>query len=208
MKMHRLLAHVRAGLNMSGAGVIGAAAALAITGGCAGAGSGSTSALRIDSRDQDTWMAPAYQTAVYRAIDENTADIFLSDVAETEIVDRMRQGAEGPPATITHVRLFLAPKAGKTPIDFTASNTTITHVVLSGQSMGVYGGGGFLLPEDTVGAELFSGRIRDASLRMLRCDDGFADMLGLAEMSGRVSARRDDTLADTISSRLVLMLRH
>lgn len=182
-------------------------------GGCAPMSSGGVTALRIDSRDRDTWMAPDYVTAVYRAIDENTADIFLSDIPEDQILERMRigtnlaAGSDSESGTITHLRLFLTPLAGKTPIDFTASNTTITHVVLAQGTMGVYGGGGFLLPDDAVGSPVFGGRIREASLRLLRSDEGFVDLLGLAVVSGRVVARRDDTLADSISARMVLMLR-
>lgn len=188
--------------------ILGASLA-ATLGGCAAAGlGGATTALRIESRERDTWMAPQYRTAVYRAVDENTADIFLSDVPEDALVARLRApNDEGTPATVTHIRLFLNPKAGKTPIDFTASNATITHVVMSGSAIGVYGGGGFLLPSSDIGSSEFGGRIRNASLRLLQSDDGFADLLGLAEMSGNVRARRDDTFADTISARLVLMLR-
>lgn len=179
-------------------------------GGCGATSSGGATALRINSQDHNTWMAPDYVTAVYRAIDENTADIFLSDIAEDEILDRLRRGvqdANGEAGTVTHLRLFLFPVAGKTPIDFTASNVTITHVVLAQGTMGVYGGGGFLLPSDAVGSPVFTGRIHDASLRLLRSDQGFADLLGLAELSGTIAARRDDTLADSISARMVLMLR-
>lgn len=179
-------------------------------GGCAGVSTGGATALRIQSTDHNTWMAPNYVTAVYRAIDENTADIFLSDVPEAELLERMRLGVTSAPesaGTVTHIRLFLAPLAGKTPIDFTASNVTITHVVLAQGTMGVYGGGGFLLPDSSVGSQVFGGTIRDASLRLLRADEGFADLLGLAEISGHVAARRDDTFADSVSARLVLMLR-
>ena len=178
--------------------------------GCGTSSSGGATALRINSQDRNTWMAPDYVTAIYRAIDENTADIFLSDIAEDEILERLRQGpgnANSQVGTVTHLRLFLFPEAGKTPIDFTASNVTITHVVFAQGTMGVYGGGGFLLPSDAVGSPVFTGRMHDASLRLLRSDEGFADLLGLAEMSGTVAARRDDTLADSISARMVLMMR-
>lgn len=201
-----------------GAGTRAVAACLAIVtslmaGGCGLSFSSGATALRIESRDRDTWMAPDYVTAIYRAIDENTADIFLSDIPEDELLERMRVGpghdggSNSEPGTITHLRYFLTPLAGKTPIDFTASNTTITHVVLAQGTMGVYGGGGFLLPNDSVGSPIFGGRIKEASLRLLRSDEGFADLLGLAVVSGHIAARRDDTLADSISARMVLMLR-
>lgn len=197
---------VRAGLAL--AALLAAVGACSSPGGWSMIGGGATS-LRIESKDRDAWMAPAYATGVYRAIDENTADFYLSDLPEDQIVDRLRTGnAAGAGAVVTHLRLFLAPKAGKTPIDFTASNCTITHVVLTGDgSVGVYGGGGFLLPDGAIGAGELSGRIKGASLKLLRRDDGFADLLGLAELSGRVRARRDDTLADTIAARLTLLMK-
>lgn len=199
----------RSGLSWVG-GVCIALAFVTWLGGCAGGSSGGVTALRIQSTDRGTWMAPNYVTAVYRAIDENTADIFLSDIPEAELLERMRLGPTPAPesaGTLTHVRLFLAPLAGKTPIDFTASNVTITHIVLAQGTMGVYGGGGFLLPDSSVGSPVFGGTMREASLRLLRSDEGFADLLGLAEISGHIAARRDDTFADSVSARMVLMLR-
>ncbi len=196
------------------------AAILTAVGACAAPGGGgwgvigsAATSLRIESRDRDAWMAPAYVTGVYRAIDENTADIYLSDIEEDRIIERLRSGNAAPDgAVVTHIRLFLSPVAGKTPIDFTASNCTITHVVLTGGAatsgvLGVYGGGGFLLPDGPIGANELGGRIKGASLKLLRSDDGFADLLGLAELSGRVRVRRDDTLADTIAARLALLMK-
>lgn len=168
-------------------------------------GCGSPSRLRIESRD--AIVQPEIHSAVYRATDLNTADLYLSDVPENVLVERLAVGLDDPsPANIIHVHLFLTPKAGRTPIDFTAANISVTHVVLTGGSMGVYGGGGFLLPSGSVGDATYGGTIREATLRLVESRPGFADRLGPSELGGKVAARRDDALADEVSARLTLLL--
>lgn len=169
--------------------------------GCAGG-----SALRIASQDRAAAVELTIVTAVFRAGDENTADFYLSDLPEEQIIERLALGPAGAPANVIHVHLFLAPAAGQTPIAFTASNVSITYAVLTGDSMGVYGGGGFLLPSTGVLDSTFSGRMQGATLRLLRGRPGFADRLGLSEMSGIVAARRDDVFAEQIGARLTLLL--
>lgn len=167
-------------------------------GGCSGG-----SPLTIES--ERAVIRPSVRTAVYRFTDQNTADVFLSDFAPEVIVDRL-EGAPGAPGTVLHVHVFLAPKAGKTPIDFTASNSAITYVVFAGESMGVYGGGGFVLPSSRLGDAELAARMRRATLRLVEHGAGFADLLGNAEVSGDIAARRDDELAGRISDGLTRLL--
>lgn len=163
-----------------------------------------SSALKIHS--EQATVEPQFVTAVYRAADANTADIYLSDIPEGALVERLSRGAAGEPGNIVHVHLFLRPKAGRTPIDFDASNMTLTHVVLTGSAMGIYGGGGFMLPSWRLGADTFGGRIKRATLRLVESDPGFSDRLGPSTLSGRVTARKDDELAGQISDRLTMLL--
>jgi hypothetical protein len=172
-------------------------ASLALSG-CSG-----SSTLTIQSEQAS--IQPSLQTAVYRFTDQNTADVFLSDFSPDAIVDRLA-GAPGAPGTVLHVHVFLAPKAGKTPIDFTASNAAITYVVFAGESMGVYGGGGFVLPSSRLGDAELEARMRRATLRLVEHGAGFADLLGNAEVSGDIAARRDDALAGRISDELTRLL--
>lgn len=165
---------------------------------------GGTSALRLQS-EQGT-IEPVIRTAVYRRADANTADIYLSDIPPEAIVERLAAGRGGEAGTVIHLHIFLAPKAGRTPIDFTASNTTATCVILTGGPIGVYGGGGFLLPSARIGDGRFTGRIRDATLRLVESDAGFDDRLGLPWLSGTINARRDDPLASLISQHLTRLL--
>lgn len=178
------------------------AAALMSVGSCMS--SSGTSTLTIES--SRAVMQPPVRTAVYRMIDPNTADLFFSDFPEDVLVERLRRGREGEPGVILHIHLFLHPKAGQSPIDFTATNTAITYAVFTGGSLGVYGGGGFLLPSTRVGDAALAGTMRGATIRLIEQQGGFTDRLGQAEVSGSLSARRDDELASMISAELTRLL--
>jgi hypothetical protein len=162
------------------------------------------SSLRIESARGV--VEPDLRTAVYRFRDANTADLYLSDLPPDILIDRLASRAAGEPGTLVHCHIFLNPKAGRTPIDYTASNCTLTCAIFTGSSLGVYGGGGFLLPADSLGDATLAGTIRDATLRLVEHDPGFADRLGSARLAGRIAAERDDQLADAISARLTRLL--
>ena len=181
-----------------GATLAALAATLASTA-CSGGGR-----LRVESRD--AVIEPALATAVYKSSDPNTADIFLSDFEPEVLEERLALGAEGPPGNLVHIHLFIDPRAGRTPIDFTATSATVRHVVFSGAAIGVYGGGGFLLPRGGIGGPSLTGRIENASLKLVSADPGFADRLGLAELSGRVAATRDEEFSARISTALTRLL--
>lgn len=168
------------------------------------AGCGGSSSLAIESRE--AVIEPELSTTVYRLIDSNTLDIYLSDFPPESVLDRLSAGAPGDPGSIIHLHLFVSPKAGKTPIDFTASNASITYAVFTGSSLGVYGGGGFVLPSSDFGDARFTARIEDATIRLTQDSPGFADRLGRAQLSGSINAYRDDELATAISERLTRVL--
>lgn len=168
-----------------------------VLGGCGG------SALTIES--SRAVVSPTIATAVYATNDPNIADIYLSDLPPEALVERLATGVVGEPMTVIHIHMFIEPRAGKTPVDFGASNVVIRQFVFTGQSLGVYGGGGFYLTKDGPGASVLSGRIRDASLRLISSKDGFADRLGPATLAGKVSARRDEDKARAIASGLLAL---
>jgi len=178
--------------------------------GCASL-SGGTSALQITSRRGGTVFQPSWSTAVYRAIDSNTADIYLTDLPPETFDHPPDPAASFPSGSILAVRMFLAPKAGRTPIDFTASNMTVTHVILTPEAAGLYGGGGFMLPSTRVGGRTFSGRISRATIAPFgsattSSQVRFVDRLGQSELSGRISARLDDQAAQRIGSWLTALI--
>lgn len=176
------------------------------SGGCTviGGAPGSSS-LSITSRTGELALKPDLQTNVYRAIDENTADIYLSDLPEDQLLARLSGEAPDLSGVLVHIHMFIMPRAGQTPIDYTASNVSITQLVMAGPSVGVYGGGGFMLPSGKPGNKRFGGTMRGTTLRLIRKDPGFEDLLGTCEVEGRVGAERDEQTARRIGS---LMLRH
>lgn len=171
------------------------------TGGCGWLGGGNTS-LRLESRSQPAVLEPNFTTAVYRFEDPNTLDVYLSDLP----MARLLEAADGrlteplPPGTLARVHVFLNPRAGYTPIDYTASNATVTYVVMAGEVYGVYTGAGFFLPGTTPGEGEFSGKTSGANLKLAAATEGFSDRLGPSELSGRISAVRDDEKAQRLGA--------
>lgn len=180
------------------------ASALAAGCACLMSGCAGTTSLTVES--ERSALTPTIQTAVYGFTDSNTADIYLSDLPPEDLVARLAQGVEGEPGVVLHLHVFLAPKAGRTPIDFTASNASVTLLVLNGAARGVYGGGGFMLPSSSLGGATIAGEMRQATIRLVESDAGFGDALGLAEVSGDIAARRDDALAARISDEMTRLL--
>jgi len=145
--------------------------------------------IHVKSMDQAVVLSPHLRTIGYRAIDESTADIYLSDIpldrlAATDSLDDLT-------GSIIELHMFVNPKPGKTPIETTASSVTIRQVILAGGQIGLYGGGGFLFPNGSPGDTSFGGRIKHGSVRLLAATAGFRDRLGAAEFDAGVMARKD-----------------
>lgn len=169
--------------------------------GGAGLGGGRASA-EVTSVERGAQLTPTWRTAVYSSPDVNTADVILSDLDQETLMavisdESRRRTADG---SILRVRMFITPRAGRTPIDYTASNASATLLVMSGGEIGVYGGGGFMLPSGKPGGRHFSGRLRDATLKPAGATDGFDDLLGASDLSGRVSASRDEASASRVAA--------
>lgn len=171
---------------------------------CAGV-SGGRSTLEFDSTSEGTILTPTFTTRVFDSDDPNTADIYLTDIPGLATPEAKGEGMTG---NILHIHMFLYPKAGKTPIDFTASNATITHVVLADGAYGVYSGGGFFLPSGKTKGRSFKGRLSNATLRPVSATSGFADLLGWNQLSGSLAAARDEDRADAIRMFLDLILNN
>lgn len=162
--------------------------------------------LVVRSSDGSRTLRPAYSTAVYMPDDVAAAEIYLTDLPGARLTDPADDLA-GLSGSIVQIRMFLVPRAGDTPIHDTACNITMRHIVLSATDadqkplIGVYGGGGFLLPGGKPGDKSISGSLSEVTLRMLSASEGFADLLGPAEASGRFSARQDPKLARGLAAR-------
>jgi hypothetical protein len=177
--------------------------------------SSSGGSISMVSTTQATRLDASFRTAVYRYQDENTADLYFSDLTteQLEAIASGRSRAEVAPegGQILHIHLFLTPSAGRTPIEFTASNVTLTHIILSGDAVGVYGGGGFLLPSRTFavepGRDRFGGDMRNATVRFLGSTEGYSDQIGSASLDGNLNARLDPETASRIGSLMSSLTR-
>lgn len=153
---------------------------------------------RLESAEFPVDLEPDLPVRVYEPIDESSADIFLTDLTNDEIIAALADPAAGTTGTIIYAHMFVRPRPGRTPIDTTAISVTVRYILLARGSVGVYDGGGFLLPTGKPGREYFAGRIPDADLRLAATTPGFVDRIGRGELSLRFRARRDPETVDLI----------
>jgi len=145
-------------------------------------------------------LTPKLRVLAYRADDSQTADVYLTDLAIADLDPGVDPGSLT--GSFIHVHLFLMPKAGKTPIESTASSVTIRYVVLSRGAIGVYGGGGFLLPSGSPGSSTFGGSLSDATMKLINSNSEFHDPLGPSTLSISFRAPLDESLARRMAASL------
>ncbi|MCC7388716.1 MAG: hypothetical protein IT431_08090 [Phycisphaerales bacterium] len=163
------------------------------------------SGVRFQSIDRGTILAPAIASSGYRTPDTSTAEFYLSDIPLRDLAQA--ESFEELNGTIVHIHLFIRPRPGKTPIETTASSATIQAVVLSRGEVGLYGGGGFMLPAGTPGDDTLGGSIQDGSVRLLAATPGFADRLGAVNFSAGLSAPKDEGAAGVMAHILEQAIR-
>ena len=154
--------------------------------GCSGGG-GPVGQLRaISLGDSPVELGATYITAVYSHDPSGDTSFFLSDVPMKQLLKgNVTQGQ------IMHIELLWVPKAGATPMDSSATNASIRHIIISDGEVGVYGGAGFAMPRGKPGAETLTVALRDATMRLLESTDGFADLLSPAQITGTFTAELD-----------------
>jgi len=154
----------------------------------------------ISSREYSAELAPRLTVSGYTHRDENTADLYLTDIPLGEL----RRGVEIDRLSghIVHVHMFLMPRAGRTPIETTAFTATVTHAVLAQGEVGVYRGGGFMAVSGEPGDHRFAGTIEDGTLRLERASPGFVDRLGVSELDASFTVTLDQRLAALLRARL------
>lgn len=94
-------------------------------------------------------------------------------------------------ARFLHVQLLWEPIAGKTSIASTATNVVARLVIVSGDEIGVYAGGGFAWPWGDPGDDDRTLVITGSSLSLIARTKGFVDLLSPAEITGTVVSRHD-----------------
>jgi len=152
-------------------------------GGCQVVNPFAGSSLTITPAHDKADTTTNFSTAIYSFDQQNHLTIVL---------------IEGPvesPKSAATIRLFWRPKTGATPIDKTATNATIRYILFEQQDQStaaVYSGAGFLNPSTDKSDATFRGKLWQANLRLSDAPEGFKDQLGISEISGHLTAERDD----------------
>lgn len=148
--------------------------------------------------ENDAFLRGGFSTGVYRYDDANHITVVLLDGP-----------IENPSQAVT-IRMLWAPRAGRTPIDATATNATIHYVIFTGTDRaqaGVYGGAGYIYPTSKRQASTLKAGVWEANLRMTDRSEGFEDRLGQAAVRGGLTARRDDVAVEATLRKLNVMIR-
>ena len=167
---------------------------LPLAAGCANPGGGR---LSVRSLHEPVRILPGrFDTGFYRYDDRNQMTVVLFD------------GPPEAPRQAVTMRIFWNPRAGRTPIDRTATNATIHYVIFAGEEKrtGVYSGAGFVFPQN-VGEERLTAGVWEANLRLRDASPGFEDLLGQALVEGEVRARLDEFAVEESLRRLNVLTR-
>lgn len=183
-----LLSRVTAALALTAAAALTAGLAA-----CAGVG---TSSTKLDSAEFPVRLAPEFTTLVYVPYEDTQADVYLTDLPDTAFDDPIELARSS--GQLAHVRMFLRPRAGRTPIDSTACSAAVTWFILAEGRVGVYTGGGFLSPRGKPGGQTFSGSMSEGTLRLYARGPGFVDQIGSGELDLSFRAVLDKRTAEEL----------
>lgn len=114
----------------------------------------------------------------------------VSIVLSTVPLEALRDGSVESAQAIS-IHYLWEPWAGRTPVNAEATNLMIRHVVIAGDEIGVYGGGGFGWPSGTPGKTNFGIDIAGSNVSLLDSTPGFRDLLTPAVVRGDVAASLD-----------------
>ena len=151
------------------------------------------SGVRFESFENGAVLSPTVNASGYTAPDSSTADMSLSDIPIRDL--SQAESFDDLTGTIVRVRMFVAPKPGKTPIEPTASTATVQAAVFAGGEVGIYGGGAFMLPSGKPGDRSFGGSVRGGSVRLLSSTPGFQDRLGASSFTAGMNTPNDEAAA-------------
>lgn len=158
--------------------------------------------VTLKSTLKPTTLRPDFTTRLYSHRDENTVDIYLTDLTPEQLAIPFEDRAAGhPTGQIMHIHMFIRPSPGKTPIEPQASNASIRHLILAPGAKGLYGGGGFLLPSGAASSGIFKGKITAGTLKLQAATERFNDALGPTEVRANFRVKEDPELAAKIARR-------
>ena len=157
------------------------------TAGCTAKNVGWDTDLSVRSRSNGNSNSEPFPRGIYRQDDPSSITVLLLD------------GPEDKPDRALIVRMFWLPRAGSTPLDETATNTTVQYIVFQPDAtgngkreVGIYSGGGFLYPETHLNIKTITANLWEATLTLTDKSDGFNNELGASVLQGRFTANRDD----------------
>lgn len=153
-------------------------------------------ALRVDGQLREpARLTRQFPESVYSYADGNTATFVLVSRVGGRPDARIEQAAV--------VRMFWRPRAGRTPLERTATNATLQYLVFPPEGeVGVYTGAGFIMPDGRPGHDRLGVEVQDAYLQLRDAGPRFLDLLGRAEVDGTFLARRDDPRARALLQEL------
>lgn len=165
-------------------------------------GCGTYANLHLESPLSGATLSPKLTTIAYTFSDENTVDIYLSDLSEDQLAVPFDDNASGwPTGQMMHIHMFIRPSPGKTPIEPQSSNCSIRHLILAPGATGLYGGGGFLLPSSSAKSGTFGGSITAGTLRLQASSPNFNDALGPTGLRASFKVKENRELAITMARR-------
>jgi hypothetical protein len=139
-----------------------------------------------------TIVAPHFTESYYYFDREHT----LFFVMRSSTVDKATKKTVEQIATF---RVFWRPVGGRTTMDSTALNATYRYILMSGDSIGMYEGAGFVRLWGQDGIHTMYARLLDGDLRLTEASSGFTDTLGRSSIRGNFHATYDDAKAlDTL----------
>ena len=139
-----------------------------------------------------------FSDGYFTTADKNTATIV------------MYEGPIKAPTQAVTIRMFWNPRAGRTPIDDTATNATIHYVIFTGEDrkeVGIYSGAGFVYPNSGIEGDKLVGGVWQSSLRLTDKSKGFHDRLGQATLEGRFTVKRDENALQPLLHTLYVQIR-
>ncbi len=170
-----------------------------------GGGSGGSSTIHSDANEKT--LKASFKTKAYTFHDDNTADIYLTDLTDTELTAFFAPDANWSQisGTLVQIHLFLDPKPGKTPIEHTAATASIRYAIIAQGEIGIYDGAGFMLPGSKPGKGSIDGTIHSAPLRLTRATPNFTDLFEAAKITIEFDAKQNDPNAAELRARLDAM---
>ncbi|MHC4809981.1 MAG: hypothetical protein ACYTEV_06400 [Planctomycetota bacterium] len=147
--------------------------------------------------EQATVLRTRLATAIY-AHDPGGDTVFvLSDLPREALLE-----GNLPRGQVLIIDLLWPPKAGSTPINGDATNTSIRQIVLVGDEVGSYAGAGFAMPSGSPDNGTLRVELWDTTIRLESASAGFRDMLSPATLTGGFTATRDDAAVQRIMMRM------